>query len=82
MASFKGRYWLVFNRESANRPVICEMARAFDITFNIRQSNVTADMGIIAIELEGARDTVKAAIAWLEGQGVQVDPVELQTIEG
>lgn len=82
MAHFKGRYWLIFNKENATRPLIYEMSKKFELVFNIRQSSVTPDMGLIALELEGERPVVKEAIAWFESQGVQVDPAELQTIEG
>lgn len=82
MATFKGRYWLVFDKETSKRPLIYEMSRKFDVVFNIRQSSVTGDMGLIALELEGERQTVKDALSWFESQGVHVDPVEIQTIEG
>ncbi|MEZ5406359.1 MAG: NIL domain-containing protein [Verrucomicrobiia bacterium] len=82
MAHFKGRYWLIFNKETASRPLIYEMSKKFDVIFNIRQSSVTGDMGLIALELEGERQIIKDVIAWFESQGVQVDPAELQTIEG
>jgi ABC-type methionine transport system ATPase subunit len=77
-----GRYWLIFEGDSAKRPVLCDLAKKFDITFNIRQSSVTDAIGLIAVQLEGERGVVKDAIRWLEEQGVRVDPVELQTIEG
>jgi ABC-type methionine transport system ATPase subunit len=82
MANFKGRYWLNFDARSVTRPLIWEMSKKFDVVFNIRQSSVTRDMGIIAVELEGERRVVKDAITWLESEGVEVEPVELQTIEG
>jgi L-aspartate semialdehyde sulfurtransferase ferredoxin len=82
MAAFKGRYWLNFNRGMVTRPLIWEMSRKFDVVFNIRQASVTKDMGIIALEIEGERQTVKDAIAWMETQGIEVEPVEIQTIEG
>ncbi len=82
MSLFTGRYWLVFSSENAHDPVICEMVRKFDITFNIRQASISAEVGIIALELQGEHQVVKDAIQWLESRGVKVDPVELQTIEG
>ncbi len=82
MAEFTGRYWLTFDKESGKRPIICEMSRKFDIVFNIRQSSVSEETGVIALQLEGARKTVDDAIVWLESEGVQVKPVEIQTIEG
>jgi len=82
MAQFKGRYWLVFEQDKAKQPLICQMGRKFDVVFNIRHASVADGVGVIAIEIEGERPTVKDAVTWLESLGVQVDPVELQTIEG
>jgi hypothetical protein len=39
-------------------------------------------MGIIALELEGERAVIQQAIAFFEANGVQVEPVEINTIEG
>ena len=64
------------------RPVICELAKKFDVEFNIRQASVNDEIGLVSMELKGDRDVVKLAIAWLEEQGIKVEPVEIQTIEG
>ena len=44
---------------------------------NIRQASITDEIGIVCLELDGRRDEVKAAIKWLEKQGVNVEPVEI-----
>ena len=82
MPKSKGRYWLSFDAQRATQPFIYQMSRQFDVVFNIRQASVTEDMGLMAIELEGEREVLKKAIAWLEEQGVAVEPVEINTIEG
>jgi ABC-type methionine transport system ATPase subunit len=82
MARETQRFWLTFSGESAKRPLICEMSRQFDVIFNIRNSSVTPSIGIIALELEGERTVIQQAVAWFETSGVQVEPVEINTIEG
>jgi len=82
MAHFKGRYWLNFDAPRSTQPLIYQMGKKFEVIFNIRQATVNEEVGIMAVELEGERETVKAAIAWLEGEGVKVEPVEINTIEG
>jgi len=82
MAREQQRFWLTFSAESSRRPLICEMSRQFDVTFNIRNASVTATIGVIALELDGERAVIKDAIAWFEANGVQVEPVEINTIEG
>ncbi len=82
MAQEKQRFWLTFNSTGVTRPIIWEMSKKFDVVFNIRNSSVTADIGVIALELEGDREVIKSAVKWLEEAGVQVEPVEINTIEG
>ncbi len=82
MAAFTGRYWLNFSGPSATEPLVHDMSKQFDVVFNIRQATIHATGGIMAIELSGERKTVKDAIGWLEGKGVAVEPVEINTIEG
>ena len=82
MAEFKGRYWLNFDAERTKEPIIHGMSKKFDLVFNIRQATVSDEIGVMAIELDGERQTIKDAIAWLEEQGVVVEPVEINTIEG
>jgi ABC-type methionine transport system ATPase subunit len=82
MALETQRFWLTFDGESSRKPLIYQMSKAFDVVFNIRNSSVTPTMGIIALELQGERDVIKQAVAWLENNGVQVEPVEINTIEG
>ncbi len=82
MAQESQRLWLTFNEESSRKPLICEMSRKFQVVFNIRNASVTASIGIIALELVGDREEIKKAVAWFETNGVQVEPVEINTIEG
>ncbi len=64
------------------RPVIHELGKEFDLVTNVRQASVTEEIGVVSIELEGGREEIKKAIAWLEEIGVKVEPVEINTIEG
>ena len=41
---------------------------------------MTDEVGIVSLSLEGEADEISRAIAWMEGLGVKVDPVELNTI--
>ena len=40
------------------------------------------EIGLVSIEIDGEREEVERAIAWLEEIGVKVEPVEINTIEG
>jgi ABC-type methionine transport system ATPase subunit len=77
----KRRFWLNYPPRQITRPIIWELSRKFDIVFNIRQASVSDEIGILCLELEGARANLKSAIAWLESEGVKVEPVEIGVIE-
>ena len=38
-------------------------------------------VGIVCLELEGARSEIKNAINWLEALGIEVEPVEIGVLE-
>jgi hypothetical protein len=82
MAIETQRYWLTYNPLNVQKPLLCTLARKFDLVYSLRNASVTKDVGIVALEFEGEREVLKAAVVWLESEGVQVEPVELNTIEG
>jgi ABC-type methionine transport system ATPase subunit len=82
MPQERHRLWLSFPSNLITQPLIHELGKKFDLVTNIRQASVTEEVGIVSLELLGARETIKAAITWLEESGVKVEPVEMNTIEG
>jgi L-aspartate semialdehyde sulfurtransferase ferredoxin len=77
----KSRLWLMFPPKLITTPVIWELGHKFKVITNVRQASVTDEIGIVCLELEGARPEIKAAIAWLEKKGINVEPVEINVIE-
>ena len=75
------RLWLMFPPKLIKKPLVWEVGHNFKIVTNIRQASVTDEIGIVCLELNGARDEVKAAIKWLEKNGVSVEPVEISVVE-
>ncbi len=82
MANEKSRLWLMYPSRLVERPVIYELVKNFEVITSIRQASITPEVGIVSLELEGDREEIKKAIAWLEEIGVKVEPVEINTIEG
>jgi L-aspartate semialdehyde sulfurtransferase ferredoxin len=82
MAHETSRLWLMYPSRLITRPVIYELGKNFGLITNVRQASVTPEVGIVSLEIEGDRDNIKRAIAWLEELGVKVEPVEINTIEG
>lgn len=77
----KSRLWLMYPPKLITNPVIWQLGQKFKVITNVRQASVTDEIGIVCLELEGKRADVKKAIAWLEGIGVSVEPVEINVIE-
>ncbi|MBX3747027.1 MAG: NIL domain-containing protein [Verrucomicrobiae bacterium] len=77
----KRRFWLTYPTRLITSPVIWQLSQKFPIVFNVRQASVTDEIGILCLELEATRTELKAAISWLEKQGVKVEPVEINVIE-
>src|SRR3954470_10426196 len=77
----KTRLWLMYPPKLITNPVIWDLARKFPVITNVRQASVTDEIGIVSLELQGARSDIKAAIQWLEKLGIKVEPVEINVIE-
>ena len=76
------RLWLMYPPRLIKKPFIWEVGHKFKVTTNIRQASVTDEIGIVCLELDGARAEVDRAIVWLEKNGVNVEPVEIGVIAG
>ncbi|MGC1479639.1 MAG: NIL domain-containing protein [Chthoniobacterales bacterium] len=76
------RLWLMYPARLITRPIVYEIGKEFDVVTNVRQASVTDEIGLVSLEIDGDREEIKKAIAWLEELGVKVEPVEIQTIEG
>ena len=76
------RLWLMYPPKLIKKPLLWEVSHKFKVITNIRQASVTDEIGIVCLELDGQRAAVKAAIKWLEKNGVSVEPVEISAIAG
>lgn len=81
-SSTQQRLWLMYPPRLIKKPFIWEVGHKFKVVTNIRQASVTDEIGIVCLELDGKREEVKAAVKWLEKNGVNVEPVEIGVIAG
>ncbi len=72
---------LIFPPRLVKEPVICKMARKFDVVFNLRRAKVNEQIGEIVLELEGTATVLEKAKGWLKAQGLRVEPITRDTIE-
>jgi ABC-type methionine transport system ATPase subunit len=77
----KEKFYLTYPPALIKEPLIYLLIKKFDIIPNIRGANISDEMGLLAMEIEGAQDDIDRAITWLREQGVTVEPIEKNIIE-
>jgi len=75
------RFWLMYPPKLIQQPLLWQLAKKFEVVTNVRQASITDEIGLVCLELDGARSEIKSAVKWLEKQGVKVEPVEINVIE-
>jgi L-aspartate semialdehyde sulfurtransferase ferredoxin len=64
---------LRFPKTEVQKPIVCHLARDFDLMFNILNATVLPRKeGIMVLELSGAKKDFKAGVHYLKSQGVAV----------
>jgi hypothetical protein len=78
----KQRVKFTFPTGLIKEPVIWKLGRQFELVTNIRRADVTEDRGWVVLELEGEMSEIEQGIRWVQEQGVRVDPVPGDIVEG
>lgn len=73
---------LIFPQDLIREPMIYKMTKQFDVVFNIRRAKVTDKVGEMVLEFEGEPVALEQAVSWLQKQGVRVEPVTKDGVEG
>jgi hypothetical protein len=76
------KLWLTINVGLIERPVLWEMSRRFNVHFDIRQTCIGNEVGIIGLLVRGPVDQVNAACEFLESVGAEIEPIEKSVVEG
>lgn len=64
---------LRFPQTEVKKPIVCYLAKDYDLTFNILNAQVLPRKeGIMVLELSGNRKNFKEGVQYLKSQGVQV----------
>ena len=66
-----------FEQQLIKEPIIYLLVKKFEVITNIRGANVSNEMGLLALEMEGAQQEIDRAVAWLRAQGIRVEPEQL-----
>ena len=78
----KQRVKFTFTADMVPAPVIYELGHKFQVVTNIRRADVRENMGWVVLELEGPEAEIEKGVEWVSSQGVRVDPVAGDVIEG
>ncbi len=76
------RLRLTFSPSEMTKPVVCHMAREFEVEFSIRRANIEPNAGWMDLELSGEEAEIERAIEWLESHGVRVSPAGGDVLAG
>jgi ABC-type methionine transport system ATPase subunit len=77
----KEKFYLTYPPALIKQPLIYLLIKKFEVIPNIRGANISDEMGLLAIEIEGTQSEIDRALAWLREQGVTVEPIEKNVIE-
>jgi hypothetical protein len=79
--SVREKVYLTYPSKLLKDPVIYQLGHKFRVVTNIRGANISAEVGLVALEIDGLEGDVGAAIQWLADIGVKVEPIEKNVIE-
>lgn len=66
---------LVFPERLVREPIIARLARRFEVEPSIRRAAIDERSGWMLCEIAGEPPEVEGALAWLDEQGVEVEPL-------
>ncbi len=76
------RVKLTFPPHQIQQPLIWKLGRDFEIVTNIRRADVQEKVGWVVLELEGTDTEIDRGLEWIKRNGVRIDPVSGDVIEG
>ncbi len=63
---------LIYPPHLLDVPIINQLIRRYDLTFNILRAEVTPQQGWVDLQLTGNTAAIESAVTWLTGQGIEV----------
>ena len=70
-----------YPKQMIDVPVVSRLIRDFGLELNILRANITPDAeGILVLGLEGTEENLTKGLAWVEAQGVTVQPLEKDVV--
>jgi ABC-type methionine transport system ATPase subunit len=76
------RIRFTFRDQLIKEPIIYELGSQYHVVTNIRRADVQEGVGWVILELEGDEEDIERGLDWIRNQGVRVDPVLGDVVEG
>jgi L-aspartate semialdehyde sulfurtransferase ferredoxin len=74
---YSHRIVLHFPRQIIEQPLICQMAKDYDVDFSVLRAEITEDAGgTMILGLQGQDAVVREALGYLENKGVTIEPLQ------
>jgi L-aspartate semialdehyde sulfurtransferase ferredoxin len=68
--------YLTFPTEASNKPLVCDLARLYQLSFSILKAQITPRQeGQMTIEIAGSKEAYEQSVAYLKEHGIGVAPV-------
>jgi ABC-type methionine transport system ATPase subunit len=80
-ATVREKVYLTYPTKLLKEPILYQLGHKFRVVTNLRGANISTDVGLVALEIEGDEAEVASAIGWLREIGVAVEPIEKNVIE-
>lgn len=72
---FRKIVYLSFPPEASGRPVVCNLARLFDLSFNILKADISPrHEGTLTLEITGREENYRKGLSYLKENGVRLTP--------
>jgi len=78
----KRQVMFTFPTDQIKEPLIFQLGVKFNLLPNIRRADISEAKGWVVLELEGEETDIEAGITWLTENGIRVDPVTGDVLEG
>ncbi len=73
---FRKIVYLSFPPDVSGRPVVCNLTRLFDLSFNILKADISPrHEGAMTLELSGLEEDFHKGIGYLKENGIRITPV-------
>ena len=75
-ATYRKIVYLAFPPGQSSQPVVCNLARNFDLVFNILKAQINPRQeGFMTLEIMGTEESYRKGTDFLHNQGIRVTPV-------